>query len=170
MSDFREARALDDQVFMDAEIRPHRSLSEKGFIILISVVTVVNCICAAVFLAMGAFLVPFFLGLDVLAVLVAFLVSYAAARQVERVVVTDRSVRITHETEKAVRLVWESPTAFTRVNLYADEDQLQDLRVALSGKEAQVARALGPTERARFADALEGAIHRARRTRYVVQE
>ena len=159
---------MEDLVFMDAEIRPHRSLSERGFIVLISVVTAVNCICAAVFLAMGAYFVPFFLGLDVVAVLIAFLSSYAAARQVERVLVTDRSVRITYETPKAVRVVWESPTAFTRVNLYADDDQLQDLRVALSGKEAQVARALGPTERAQFADALEGAIHQARRTRYVV--
>ena len=98
----------------------------------------------------------------------AFLSSYAAARQIERVLVTDRSVRITYETPKAVRLVWESPTAFTRVNLYAEDDHLQDLRVALSGKEAQVARALGPTERAAFADALEGAIYRARRARHVV--
>jgi len=159
---------VEDLVFMDAEIRPHRSLSEKGFIILISVITLVNCVCAAVFLAMGALFVPFFLGLDVLAVLVAFLSSYATARQVERVLVTDRSVRITYETRRAVRLVWESPTAFTRVNLYAEDDQVQDLRVALSGKEAQVARALGPAERAQFADALEGAIYRARRARYPV--
>lgn len=168
MSDFREGLALDDLVFMDAEIRPHRSLSQRGFIVLISVVTLVNCICAGVFLAMGALFVPFFLGLDVLAVLVAFLVSYGAAKQIERVLVTDRSVRITYETPKAVRLVWESPTAFTRVNLYADDDQLQDLRVALSGKEAQVAKALGPVQKAEFADALKGAIYRARGARYVV--
>ena len=39
------------------------------------------------------------------------------------------------------------------------------LRLALSGKEAQVARALSPAERAEFAKALEGAIYKARRGR-----
>ena len=37
-------------LYMDAEIRPHRSLSERGFIVLIAVVTLANCASAAVFL------------------------------------------------------------------------------------------------------------------------
>ncbi|HEX5377779.1 MAG TPA: DUF2244 domain-containing protein [Phenylobacterium sp.] len=157
---------MDDVVFMDAEIRPHRSLSQRGFIVLISVVTALNCASAAVFVAMGAYFVPVFLGLDVVAVVVAFLASFAAARQIERVRVTDRAVRVTRETPKATTLVWESPTAFTRVSLLTEDDQAVDLRVALSGKEAPVARALSPGERAQFAKALEGAIREARRPRF----
>ena len=34
---------MDDLVFMDAEIRPNRSLSQRGFMVLITVVTVLNC-------------------------------------------------------------------------------------------------------------------------------
>src|SRR5205823_3819848 len=63
-------------LYMDAEIRPNRSLSERGFIILIGVVTLANCASAAVFIALGATLVPIFLSIDVLAVAVAFLVSF----------------------------------------------------------------------------------------------
>ena len=34
---------MDDLVFMDAEIRPNRSLSRRGFVVLITVLTVLNC-------------------------------------------------------------------------------------------------------------------------------
>lgn len=157
---------MDDVIFMDAEIRPHRSLSQRGFIILICIVTALNCASAAVFVAMGAYFVPVFLGADVLAVVVAFLASFAAGRQVERVRVTDRSVRVTRETPKMTTLVWESPTVFTRVSVLTEDNQAIDLRLALSGKEAAVARSLSPSERAQFAQALEGAIREARRPRF----
>lgn len=157
---------MDDVVFMDAEIRPNRSLSQRGFMVLITVVTVLNCASAAVFLSMGAVLVPMFLGLDLAAIVVAFLASYAAAKQIERVRVTDRQVQVFRETPKMSKLLWESPTAFTRVTRLTEDDQVLDLRLALSGKEAPVARALSPSERAEFAKALEGAIYNARRARF----
>ncbi|MDP2011880.1 MAG: DUF2244 domain-containing protein [Phenylobacterium sp.] len=157
---------MDDLVFMDAEIRPNRSLSRRGFVVLITVLTVLNCASAAVFLSMGAVFVPMFLGLDLVAVVVAFLVSFAAAKQIERVRVTDRQVQVFQETPTWKKLMWESPTAFTRVTLLTEDDHAIDLRLTLSGKEAPVARALSPAERAEFAKALEGAIYSARRARF----
>ena len=101
-------------LYMDAEIRPNRSLSERGFIVLIAIVTLANCASAAVFIALGATFVPIFLGVDLLAVVVAFLVSFRTARRIERVQVSASAIRVTHETPRWSRLVWESPTAFTR--------------------------------------------------------
>lgn len=148
---------------MDAEIRPNRSLSQRGFIVLICVVTFFNCAAAAVFLAMGAYFVPLFLGLDVLAVVLAFMASFAAAKRVERVQVTAREVRVVEETPRRTRVLWESPTAFTRVTREVDEDDtVVDLRLTMSGRHAPVARALSPGERADFALALERAIYDAR--------
>jgi uncharacterized membrane protein len=152
-------------LYMDAEIRPNRSLSERGFIILIAIVTLANCASAAVFIAVGAVFVPFFLAIDVLAVLVAFLVSFRAGRRIERVQVTARDIRVTHETPKQSKLVWESPTAFTRVRVEKEEERTVALKLALSGREAEVAAALSPRERADFAQALERAISQARRER-----
>jgi uncharacterized membrane protein len=150
---------------MDAEIRPNRSLSERGFIILIAIVTLANCASAAVFIALGATFVPIFLGIDLIAVIVAFLVSFRAARRVERVQVSASEVRVTHETPKSSRLVWQSPTAFTRVQVEKEEERTVALKLALSGREAVVAAALSPRERADFARALEQAIWQARRER-----
>ncbi|MBS0331190.1 MAG: DUF2244 domain-containing protein [Proteobacteria bacterium] len=153
------------QTYMDAVIRPHRSLSERGFIILISVVTAANCCSAAVFVHMGATFVPFFLAIDIVAILVAFGVSYGSARQVERVRITARDVVVTYETPQWSRVVWESPTAFTRVNLHKEEGRVMGLTLALSGRQASVAQALSPRERGEFAEALQNAISEARRER-----
>jgi len=152
-------------LYMDAEIRPNRSLSERGFIVLIAVVTLANCASAAVFVAMGAYYVPIFLGVDLLAVVIAFLASFRAGRRVERVQVTSREVKIVQQTPRATHTIWESPTAFTRVQVEKDEGRLVGLKLALSGREVAVASALSPRERAEFAEALERAIWQARRER-----
>lgn len=153
------------QTYMDAVITPHRSLTERGFIVLICVVTLANCASAAVFVWMGATLVPIFLAIDVLALLVAFIASFNAAKRVERVQVTAREVRVTHETPTSSRVVWESPTAFTRVAVEKDEARTVGVNLLLSGREVAVARALSPKERGEFAQALQHAIWEARRER-----
>lgn len=151
-------------LYMDAEIRPNRSLSERGFVILISIITAANVASAAVFIAMGAHWVPIFLGVDLAAVLIAFLVSFHAARRIERVRVSARDVVVVHETPKWSKVVWESPTAFTRIAMEKDEEErVLELKLALSGRETPVAAALSPRERADFARALEDALWRAKR-------
>ncbi|MCR5873911.1 DUF2244 domain-containing protein [Phenylobacterium sp. J426] len=152
-------------LYMDAVITPNRSLSERGFVILISVITLANVASAAVFVAMGAHWVPIFLALDLAAVLVAFLISFQQAKNVERVQVSPHRVVVTYETPKWTRVVWESPTAFTRLNVERDQEdgRVLAVRLALSGRETPVASALSPRERADFARALEDAIWRARR-------
>ena len=153
-------------LYMDAEIKPNRSLSERGFIVLISVITVANVASAVVFLRMGATYVPIFLGVDLLAVTLAFVASFRAGRIVERVQVSAEEVKVTYETPKAHRVVWESPTMFTRVTTERDaDDRVTALRLALSGRQTAVAVSLSPRERGEFAKALEDAIWRAKRGR-----
>jgi uncharacterized membrane protein len=115
-----------------------------------------------VFVALGAVFVPIFLGIDLLAVFVAFMVSFQAAKRIERVRVTARDVRVTHETSRWTKLVWESPTAFTRVAVDKEDERVVGLRLSLSGRHAPVAQALSPRERAAFASALQQAIRDAR--------
>ena len=160
------AHMTDAALYMDAEIKPNRSLSERGFIILISVITLANVASAAVFVRMGAHWVLPFLGIDLLAIIVAFIASFRSGRIIERIQVSPGEVRVTWESPKDSRIVWESPTAFTRITLERDEeDRVMALRLALSGRETPVAAALSPGERGEFAKALEEAIWKARRHR-----
>ena len=79
---------MDAALYMDAEIKPNRSLSERGFIILISVITLANVASAAVFVRLGAHWVLPFLGIDLLAIIVAFIASFRSGRIIERIQVS----------------------------------------------------------------------------------
>jgi len=148
--------------YMDAVITPHRSLSSRGFIALIGVMTLINVAAAAVFVSLGAAPVPIFLGLDLTAVIIAFTVSNRAASRRERIQVTAAEVRVLLETPRGAQTIWVSPTAFTQVALLGEAEDATDLRVRLSGRELAVARALSRRERLDFAQALDRAIMRAR--------
>ncbi len=147
---------------MDAVITPHRSLSSRGFIVLIAVLTAINTASAAFFVAIGAGPIPIFLGLDLLAVIIAFCASNASARRTERIQVTAAEVRVVRQTARAALTVWVSPTAFTRIALIGGTDGEGDLRLRLSDREIAIARALSRPERLAFAKALDLAVWRAR--------
>jgi len=148
--------------FMDAVITPHRSLSRRGFIVLISVMTAINALTAALFLALHAAPIPLFLGLDLIAVFVAFAASRRAARRLERIQVTASEVRVVRESPSGSETVWLSPTAFTRVALVGEDEDETDLQLRLSDRGVAVGRGLSRSERRDFAVALERAIRRAR--------
>lgn len=153
---------MDGPFYMDAVITPHRSLSRKGFIVLISVLTTINTATAALFLALRAAPVPLFLGLDLVAIVAAFVASRRAALNRELIQVTAEEVRVTLESPRGRRTVWRSPTAFTRVALVGPDEDEADLQLRLSDRALGVARALSRSERRDFAVALERAIRRAR--------
>jgi uncharacterized membrane protein len=71
---------LEGQLYLDAVLRPHRSLSFTAFRLMLIVVIVANLVAAIVFVANGAFPVAGFLGLDVLALWLAFRNMCAWAR------------------------------------------------------------------------------------------
>lgn len=152
-------------LYMDAVITPNRSLSPRGFALVIGALAFINLVTAGFFLSIGATPIPVFLGLDVLAVFVAFKLSYRAARTAERVQVTAEEVRVRHESPRGGRTVWSSPTAFTRVALETlGEDNR--VRLQLSGRRLTVGAALSPRERRDFGRALEAAVGRARAERW----
>jgi uncharacterized membrane protein len=153
-------------LYMDAVITPNRSLSRKGFYWLIGLLVAFNLAIAAFMLALGAFPVPVFLGVDVVGVLLAFRASYRGAGQAERVQVSAEEVRVSHEIGRHARTIWTSPTAFTRVSVEADDPQDTRVRLHLSGRALTIARALSPLERSRFGEALEDAIRQARAERH----
>ncbi len=154
-------------LYMDARLAPTRSLSKRGFAWLFGLVIAANVAMGAFVLALHAFPVPFFLGIDVLGVWLAFRASYrGAAGQAERVQVSADEVRVLHEIGRCARTVWSSPTAFTRVAVDQPGEHETSVSLQLSGRSLVLARALSPIERADFAKALEAAIRAARAERY----
>ena len=153
-------------LYMDAVITPHRSLSRKGFAVLLGVVIAFNLAVGALMIALRAFPVPLFLGADILAVVIAFRASYRGAGQAERVRITADEVVVAHEWSRGRRTVWRSATAFTRVEVEAPTDHDTQVRLAVSGRALVVGHALSPGERAGLAEAIERAIAAARAERH----
>jgi uncharacterized membrane protein len=151
---------------LDAVLTPTRSLPKAGLYVLLGALAFVNLAVAGLFLAMGAKPVPIFLGLDFLAVLIAFRASYRQARQSERVQVSSDEVHVMHEIGGRRHTVWRSPTAFTRVSVDARGEAEARVSLHLSGRSLILAGRLSPQERTDFADALEAAIRSARAERY----
>jgi uncharacterized membrane protein len=157
---------MDAPLHMDAVLTPTRSLSRTGLYVLLGALALFNILVAVLFLMIGAKPVPIFLGLDFLAVLLAFHISYRQARRRERVQVSADEVRVVHEVGAQKRTVWRSPTAFTRVEVEAKGQPEVRVTLALSRRRLVVAGQVSPQERDDFADALEAAIRSARSERY----
>jgi len=157
---------MPDHLHLDAVLTPNRSLPKAGLYALLLAVGVVNLAVGALFLSMGAKPIPVFLGLDFLAVIVAFRVSYRQARRSEHVQVSADEIHVRHEDGRRGRTVWRSPTAFTRVRVDMPGEPEARVSLHLSGRSLVVAGQLAPQQRMDFAAALEAAIASARAERY----
>lgn len=153
-------------LYMDAVITPNRSLSRRGLHVLLGVLIAFNLMVAVFLLVVGAPPVLPFLGLDVLALWLALRASFRAAERKERVRVTAEAITVSREDEKGARVIWTSPTAFTRVDIDQPGEHEARVRLRIYRKRLTLARALSPPERVEFADALERAIREARAERY----
>jgi uncharacterized membrane protein len=148
-------------LYMDDAIRPYRSMSRRGLLIILSVFLVFNLLIATFLFAIGAFPAPFFLGLDFVGVLIAFYVSNQRAKRGERVQVTHDEVRVIKERPSGPQTLWTSPTAFTRLEIDKEDGRVRRVRVRLSSRSMAVGAALGPTALAEFAAKLQAAIRSA---------
>jgi uncharacterized membrane protein len=153
-------------LYMDQLLTPHRSLSRKGFYWVIGVLIAFNLAVGTLFVALKAFPVPIFLGIDVLAVIAAFRLNYRGAALTERVQISAEEVRVLHQFGQRARTVWTSPTAFTQVVVDDEGEHQVRVRLKMSGRSVIVAAGLSPGEREDLAVALKEAIRKGRAERY----
>jgi len=148
-------------LYMDAVITPNRSLSKRGITLIVVAMGVMSLIPMTFAIILGAPFPPIFLGLDVLGVW--FALNYAVNRKTapERVQVSGEAVRVL----KGERAVWDTPTAFTRIDVEGEGDELR-VWLRLSAKSLAIAQALSPGERGAFAEALRNAVRDARLERH----
>lgn len=153
-------------LYLDAAIKPHRSLSKRGVVLLMVPLVAVNLIFATFFFLIGGAFVPPFLGLDVLGMAIALWVSFRQAKRIERVRVAADEIAVTREADGRVERVWASAPVFTRVELTHPGRHASRLRLASRGKGVTLASSLSPGEREAFATELEGALRAARSARW----
>lgn len=161
-----DAAASPAKLYMDATLRPNRSLSKRGFFVMLAILAWFNGVMALFFLVIGALPIPVFLGLDFLGLYIAFRVSYRRGGVAERVQVSAEAITVRHEFPRGGLEVWRSPTAFTRVDVEAPGEHEARVSLRLRGQALTLAASLSPGERTDFGAALERAIHAARGERW----
>ena len=143
-----------------ATLRPYRSLSQKGFVILMAVLIGLNFAAATAFYLRGAWPIAPFLGIDVALVWWAFRKSYSDALKEERIEVTEHELvlrRFDHDKQG-------EELHFTRgwVKVELEEDKARDLIGSLylrfKGERTEIGRFLAAHERQAFAGLLRGAL------------
>lgn len=150
-------------VLFDAVLYPHRSLSPRGFRLLMGAVIAVGLAAGIAFLSIGAWPVLGFFGLEFLLLYVAFRSSYRRGRLYETVRLTpdELEVRRVHPGGEALRWSFCPPHW---LSVHMDDPPRDESLVTLAshGRRVVVGSFLSPDERRDFAHALEAALARLR--------
>jgi len=143
-----------------ATLTPHRSLTRQGFLALMGLVIAINLIVAGMFVALGAWPIAGFAGLDVLLVWWAFKVNIADARKLERISITEHELVLDRVSEKHPPQQQRFVRRWVRVELQEDgERELIGSLLLISGRtRVAVGEFLAPEERKTLAEALKTAL------------
>lgn len=159
-------KEIDDVIYFDALLTPNRSLSPRGFAVLMTVVGVAGFACGVAFLSMGAFPVVGFFGLDALAVYIAFRWSFRRQREQTRVTITARTMQLRHRAADGSEKSVDLPSAFTRVELDDPMNPTSWLRIEHGRTAYIIGRFLTCPERVSLSIAIRSALRKARAERH----
>lgn len=147
-----------------ARLKPHRSLGRRGFLILIGLLGSISFAIGLGFWMLGAWPVFGFFGLDLLAIYMAFRVSFARSRAAEEISVTTSELRVRRISHRGHVVEWVLNPLWVRLEKIVHEEfGIERLYLVSSGRRVSVASFLGAEEKASFAKALAAALETARR-------
>jgi uncharacterized membrane protein len=152
----------DPQQGFRAILTPHRSLSAPGFLVLMCAVGFVSFVAGIVFLAVGAWPVLGFFGLDVVLIYVAFRLNYRSGRAFETVEIAEGALKVTRVDPTGRTQTFDFNPHWARVRLRQAPNGRADLRLTSHGRELSFGRFLTDDEKRDFAEVLKGALLAAR--------
>jgi uncharacterized membrane protein len=145
-------------------LRPHRSLSERNFWLLLCIFSAISFVTTVPFVVVGAWPVAGFMGLDVAIFYFAFRANYRAALAYEDVNVTPIDLSLAKVSPKGARAEWHFNPSWVSLHKETHEEYgVQKVAVVSRGRSVEIGKFLGPNEKATVARDLSLALHEARR-------
>ena len=143
-----------------ATLTPHRSLTRQGFLAVMLIVVAVNLVVGGLFVALGAWPVAGFAGLDILIIWWAFRANFADARQMERISITDHELILDKVRKDKAQEQQRFVRRWVRVELEEDRERelIGRLLLVSGGRRVPVGEFLAPEERKTLAVALKSAL------------
>lgn len=146
-----------------AVLRPHRSLSPRGFVVLMLALISCSFTAGLAFWSIGAWPVVGFFGLDIALVQLAFRMNYRQARASEEITVFADRMTVVRTTAKGEVTEADFNPYWARLEVERHpEAGVTRVTIASHGKRLDIAGFLGPWERESFATALSAALAEAR--------
>lgn len=157
-----EDRKNTDNVWFDVILHPHRSLSGRGFLIVMIIVGAISFTAGTAFILMGAWPVFGFFGLDALAIYWAFRLNYRSGEVAETIRLTDNELVVSRLRRGDAVGRWRFQPYWVRV--VVEELRPEDNRLLLTshGRQLPVGGFLTADERRSLAAALTDALQRQR--------
>ena len=152
-------------------IWPHRSLSPKGFTIVIGVLAGLLFTSGLGFFLAGAWPVIGFLGLELLVVWGAFKLNYSDAKARETIETTKETLTVEHKDQHGNAAVSKYPVGWLRVRLsppvVPEPAARYHQRVILSshGIETEIGAFLHPSEKSKLQREIDGMLSRSKLAR-----
>lgn len=156
--------AGEDNTILSLRLKPHRSLTQRNFRILIILFAGTSLLSCLPFILMGAWPVAGFMGLDVAALYFAFRANFRAAHAYEDLCITPFELRFAKVSAKGARAEWRFNPAWVRLDREEHEEfGTQRLTFVSRGSSVEIGPFLGPKEKANLASNLSRALAEARR-------
>jgi uncharacterized membrane protein len=156
--------ALAEPEIFSAVITPHRSLTPRGFRVLMTCLGALSFVSGVVCILIGAWPVFGFFGLDVLLVYFAFRASFRSARAYEQVRITPSELTVRKVSHRGGVREWTLNPLWVRLERIVHEEfGIERLFLVSHGRRLAIAAALNPKEKASFAKALSNALGEAKR-------
>lgn len=103
--------------YLNLTIFPHRSLSKKGFHLLMFLVAFICLTGGFIFWYLGAWPVFGFLGLDIVLIYVAFKLNYRSGNMYERLFIISKKLKILRTLPSGKVQIWELNPYWAEANL-----------------------------------------------------
>ncbi len=149
-------------LLLNACLRPNRSLSPRGFIILMSVVCAISFVGGLAFFIAGAWPVVGFMGFDVLLIYLAFRINYRDGRNYETLCMTQSELEVTKVNFRGEARRWQFQPAWLQVHIDNPVEHDSALTLRSHGRSLIIGHFLTPEERAEVANAITDALNKAR--------
>ena len=153
-----------DPALFSALLTPHRSLSRKGFAVLMAVISVLNFTAGMIFLFKGAWPVLAFFLLDMLAIYWAFRINFRDAKATEEISITTSELRVRKTDHRGAATEWVFNPLWVRLDQTVHQEYgIERLCLVSRGRSLAIAQFLGPDEKLSFSKALAAALASAKR-------
>jgi uncharacterized membrane protein len=145
-------------------LTPYRSMTPENFCAFIVAFSLCNVVLSVPFFVIGAWPVAGFMGLDALALYIAFRVSFRSARNYETLELTPLELVFAKVGAKGARAEWRfNPNWVRLVEETHAEFGTERVALAFRGENVEIGAFLGPEQKAELARDLSRALAIARR-------